>query len=214
MREIKKRLGEMLIEAGLIDGLQLSSALGQQRQWGGRLASILIDMGFIDERSIASVLEKKLGQKCISLKNRKIPAEALKIVNHDIATKYGILPLDFDKKSLTIAMSDPTDLKTIDELSFVFGLKIKPLLAIESNINKAIALHYTGITPKVIKHTIDTNKLPEDLQVTRFERTKPDTSHPPEIVIETLVEVLIEKGLITKEEITNKIWGKLRESQP
>jgi len=213
MGKIKKKLGEMLIEAGLLDEFQLSKALGQQKQWGGRLASILISMGFIDEKSIASVLEKKLGSQCMSLKGSKIPPEVLKLVNHDMAVKYCVLPLEFDKKTLTVAVSDPTDLKTIDELSFMLGLKIKPVLAIESSINSAIEQHYTGKTSRGKTHIADTRNLPEDIQLTRNEAPHIDKSCPPEILIEAIMEILIEKGLIKQEELSKKITRKLKRSQ-
>ena len=100
MEATKKKIGELLIEEGIIDQLHLSSALAQQRQWGGRLASILINMGIVNETKIAQTLEKKLNQKCISLKDLKIPPAALSMINHDIATKYGVLPIDIHNKVL------------------------------------------------------------------------------------------------------------------
>ncbi len=212
MGEDKKKLGEMLLDTGLIDESQLSSALEQQKQWGGRLASILIGMGFIDEQSIASVLEKKLGQKYISLENTEIPAEVLKIVNHDIAVKYSILPMDLDKKTLTVAMSDPTDLNATDELSFALGLKIKPVLAIESSINKAIQQHYSMGIAGGKKHVINTENLPKDMVLTRNEPLKPvKPSYSPKALIEALSEVLIEKGLIKEEELSNKLNKRLKQ---
>ena len=141
----KKRIGEILKEAGLIDEFQLATALGRQKEWGGRLASILINMGFVDEESVASVLEKQLGQKCLSLDNKEILPEALNTIKPDIVKKYCIMPIEFDQKTLTIATSDPTDLKTIDELSFILGVRIKPVLALESSIKRAIPRHYAGV---------------------------------------------------------------------
>src|SRR4030066_552331 len=142
----KKRIGEILKEAGLIDEFQLATALGRQKEWGGRLASILINMGFVDEESVASVLEKQLGQKCLSLDNKEIPPEALNTIKPDIVKKYCIMPIESDQKTLTIATSDPTDLKAIDELEFTLGTRIKPLLALEYSIKKAITQHYSEIT--------------------------------------------------------------------
>ncbi len=210
MGKVKKKLGDILMEAGLIDKFQLISALGQQRQWGGRFASTLVNMGFIDEKSVVSALEKQLGYKCISLENREIQPGALKIMKFDISEKYCIMPLDFDNETLTIAISDPTNLNTIDELSFILGVKIKPVLAIESSIKNAIAKHYTGVTPGGKKYTIDTEKLPENIQIISYEKAENDTLHPREIAIEALVEILIKKGLITKEELMNKIEKKIR----
>jgi type IV pilus assembly protein PilB len=216
MKKDTKKLGEMLMEDGLLDGYQLSAALGYQKQWGGRLASIIINMGFVDEKSIASALEKQLGKKCISLTDIKIPPDAINAVKHDIAVRYSIIPLDFDKRTLTVAMSDPTDLRAIDELSFIIGVRIKPILAVDSGINKAIAKYYAGTTVEDRKIRADKVKKPlEELEVTRNERTEErtrlQTPYPPEILIEALTEVLIEKGIITREKLTNKIREKLKQ---
>ena len=140
----KKRIGELLIDAGLIDEYQLTTAIGHQKQWGGRIVNILINMGLVDEKTVVSILEKQLGIKSISLEDTKISQKTLDKVKHDIAEKYCIMPIDIDNNKLSIAMSDPTDLQAIDELSFILGLNIEPLLASESGIRKAIAEHYTS----------------------------------------------------------------------
>jgi type IV pilus assembly protein PilB len=211
METAKKKIGEILVEAGLIDKFQLSSALGQQRQWGGRLASILIDMGFVDEKSVASELEKQLGVKCVSLKNREIPPEALKIVKHETAKKYCIMPIEFNNDALTLAMIDPTDLKVVDEISFSLGVKVKPVLAVESSITKAIAKHYTGSAPAGKKFTVDTHNLPEQMEIIRQDTPGQDNDiaqYSSETLIRSLLEALIEKKVITREDIIKKIRKK------
>ncbi len=220
MGEEKKRFGEILIEAGLINELQLSVALGEQKRWGGRLGSVIVKMGFASEESIASVLEKQLGQSCISLDERGIPPEVLKKVKVEIAKRYCIIPLEFDKGTLTIATSDPTDLRTIDELGFVLGLKVKPVLAIETGIKKAIARHYEGITvdSKLQKSVL---RSMESMELVGAEPGSPQPSNkgvspsvvPSEkretitskVVLEALLSLLFEKGLISREELMRKI---------
>ena len=240
MKPGKKRLGEMLTEAGVIDNMQLNSALGQQKQWGGKLGSVLIEMGFVDEQSIVSVLEKQLGVKCISLENSEIPQKALNAVKLDIAKKYCIMPLDVDKNTLSIAISDPTDVRTLDELSFILGVRIKPALAIESDIKNAIARYYEGVvhTGKTYKSTME--PMPSRMQIIRTETAAPFTEQnaedmqiergitfsPEEIsekstdqkrtfsetVVEALTAILLEKGIITKEELARKIKEKSSKS--
>jgi len=234
MNPQKKRLGEILIEAGIIDQLQLNSALGQQRQWGGKLGSVLIEMGFADEKSIASVLEKQLKIKCISLDDIEVMQKALNAVKLDMAKKYCIMPLDMDKNTLTIAISDPSDIKTLDELSFTLGVRVKPVLALESDIKNAIARHYEGTTFAGKKHKTAMEITPEKVQMVP---TEPDSlftgqtveniqyEHsamfaPEEIsagkpsdrketflktLVESLAAILIEKGIISKEELAKKI---------
>lgn len=224
MKDSKKKIGEILIEAGLIDELQLSSALGEQRQWGGRLCSILLKMRFVDEKAIASVLEKQIGQDCIPLEGREIPPGALKKVKFDLAKKYCIIPLNFDKGTLTIAMSDPTDLKTIDDLGFILGLRIKPVLALESGIKNAIAQHYEGIASEGKIYKGNTEDSAGDMEIVRIGTEKLSPALPedatfkekpaekkeitPKIMVEAVVAILIEKGLITKEELLKKVREK------
>jgi len=228
----KKRLGEMLIEAGVIDEMQLNSALGQQKQWGGKLASVLIGMGFVDEKAVVSVLEKQLNTRCTTLEDKEIPQKALNAVNLDIAKKYCLMPLDLDKNTLTIAMGDPTDMKTIDDLTFMLGLRIKPVLALESEIKKAIAYHYEGITAGGGKtHRAAMEKISETMQMVKTEPAGQATQaeviekrvelpeKPAEkkeitqkTVIEALIAILIEKKIITREELLRKSDEKARKN--
>jgi len=216
----KKRLGEMLLEAGLIDELQLNAALGQQRQWGGKLGSVLIKMGFVDEQNAASVLEKQLGVKCVSLENMEIPQRALQAIKHEIAKKYCIMPLDLDKNILSIAIADPTDVKTLDDLSFMFGVRIRPVLAFESDIKNAIARCYEGIIHAGKMHKVNLKNVTENMKITKTEPpTPPQTWAIPEksperkeittrVVIDALLSVLIEKKIITREELLRKLEEK------
>jgi len=213
----------MLIEAGLISEWQLNSALGQQNQWGGRLASVMVDMGFVDEKTVASLLEKQLGQSCVHLEETEIAADILKRMKIDIAKKYCIIPIDFDKGTLTVAMSDPTDLKTLDDLGFVLNMRIKPALALESDIKKAIARHYEGIITGSKVLPVRTIEPPREMHLmsdllevspplieplTPAEAPAEKKEITTKSVVEALVAVLIEKGLITKEEVFQKIKEK------
>jgi type IV pilus assembly protein PilB len=213
MKKVNKRIGEMLIEAGFINDFQLSSALGQQRQWGGKIATILIDSGFVDEKSVASVIEKQFGQNCLILEDREIQPEALEIVKCEIAQKYRIIPLELNKNILTLAMTDPTDIETIDELSFVLGVTIKPLLALESSIMSAIHKHYWGITIGDSENTLDMNKLSENMGITKnkmfeYHNISLPLSLLPKVVLETLLEVLTEPSV--KEKLINRLLKKFK----
>ncbi len=215
MTKDKKRLGEMLIEAGVIDTFQLSSALGEQKRWGGRLASTIINMGLTDDESVASILEKQLGEKCVSLENMEIQPEALSKMNVDMAEKYCVMPIEFSNKELILAISDPTDLNTIDELGFALSVEIKPVLALESGIKKTIAKHYRGIVSEGKTYKVDTKKLSEEMQVTSsHEPTELETLSSPDMLIECLIEVLLEKSVVTKEELLEKIRKKQMHREP
>lgn len=227
MDKEKKRLGQMLIEAKLIDEVQLKSALAEQTEWGGRLGSIIIKKGFVSEIDILSVIEKQLGLPCISLENIEKPADGiLKLVRVDVAKKFGIFPISLDGKTLSIAMSDPADLKTLDDIGFMLNVRIKPILALESDIKRAIEFHYEGNFSPGSSFRIDKEKLAEKISHTmpsnmEIEHAAPSpfnseanaTKSPKQdasqkIVIESIVDLLIEKGIFTKAELINRIRSK------
>lgn len=136
------RLGEALVQAGLIDEYQLKSALGQQRRWGGRLGKALIDLGFIDEATLLSFLSEKLKFSAVDLSRSKIAPKTFAAVPKRIAEKYMVVPVLIKdtpgKKTLVLAMADPTDLKAIDEIEFLTNYRIEPVVALESSIKKVI----------------------------------------------------------------------------
>lgn len=136
------RLGEALVQAGLIDEYQLKSALGQQRRWGGRLGKALIDLGFIDEATLLSFLSEKLKFSAVDLSRSKIAPKTFAAVPKRIAEKYMVVPILIKdtpgKKTLVLAMADPTDLKAIDEIEFLTNYRIEPVVALESSIKKVI----------------------------------------------------------------------------
>jgi type IV pilus assembly protein PilB len=212
MKKGQKKIGELLIEAGLIDEYQLASAIGEQRTGKGKLASILIRRGFVREEAVTSVLENQLGMKCVPLEGIKVAREALNKIAADIAEKYCVLPIDFDQQVLTLAMPDPTDLKSIDDLTFTLGLKIKPVLSLESSIKRAQARHYKEIFYEDDRLTADIETQSEYLDTARREQIRSPFELPtkPEIILDALSEILIEKGIITRSELTSRIRRKLK----
>jgi hypothetical protein len=144
----KKRLGEMLIEEGLISEHQLAAALGQLRQWGGKLGAELVSRNFITEEDLCSVLEKQLGITWLSLRDITISPEAVKTIKHETAKNYSIMPVAVDGPSCTVAIADPKDLEILDTLNFITGKEIKPVIATHSDIRWAIEKYYEGKVSK------------------------------------------------------------------
>ncbi len=137
-----KKLGELLLESGYIDEIQLAVALGKQKEYGLKLGSQLLKLGFVAERDLAAILREQLGIQWISLFDREIPREVLAVVPAEVALKYTVMPVAYDKKTITLATTNPNDLETMDSLAFKLGKKIKPLMALEFDIEKAIITHY------------------------------------------------------------------------
>ncbi|HZX97020.1 MAG TPA: hypothetical protein VFE90_21050 [Myxococcales bacterium] len=148
----RKRLGQLLTELGVIDEHQLQSALGHQKQWGGKLGAILVQKGFCSEDEVVSALTRHLGMPRVKLAEAKIDPRAQKCVTKQIAEKLHVFPYEISgagrSEVVTIAMSDPTDLSAVDQLAFHTGKRIKPMLAGEGEVLSAIQLHYGGVEEK------------------------------------------------------------------
>src|SRR5579862_6163182 len=142
----RKRLGQLLTELGVVDEHQLQSALGHQKQWGGKLGAILVQKGFCKEPDVVTALSKHLGMPAVRLADAKIDPRAIKYVSKQIAEKLHVFAYEVSgsgrSEVVTIAMSDPTDLSAVDQLAFHTGKRIKPMLAGDSEIVQAIGLHY------------------------------------------------------------------------
>jgi hypothetical protein len=140
----RKKLGEMLIEGGLIDPYQLKSALAHQRQWGGRIGANVVKLGFVTEDELVAFLSRTFNLPSVNMHAVKVPAQVIAAVPKDIAKKYGIVPLQVspDKKYITVAMSDPTNLLALDELTFLVNARVKPVIASDTGVEAAMHHYY------------------------------------------------------------------------
>ncbi|HUK65497.1 MAG TPA: hypothetical protein VLV17_01630 [Anaeromyxobacteraceae bacterium] len=142
---VKKRLGEMLIEAGVIDETQLHAALGHQRKWGGKLGQALLDLKLVSEPQIVSALSRKFGYEVANVAAlAKSPAleAVLKLVPRELALRQILLPVSCDASSLTVAMADPSNIAVVDELSFRTGRRIRIVLGGDREIAAAVRRLY------------------------------------------------------------------------
>ncbi len=143
----RKRLGEILLDAGVIDGTQLQAALGHQRRWGGRLGQALIDLKMASEEQIVSTLASKLGFERVPVESVEFGPGlelALRLVPHEFAERNQLLPYAADPASLWVAMADPTNMGVIDELAFRTGRNVKLSIAGDREIARAIRRLYLG----------------------------------------------------------------------
>jgi type II secretion system (T2SS) protein E len=137
------KLGEMLIEAGKLTPAQLEETLKSQVIFGGRLGTNLIEMGYLDEDDLVRFLSKKLGFPYATPEQlMAVSPEVIKLIPKEIAEKYKVIPLSRDKKRLTLAMLDPADLSVIDEISFVTGYYLMPVIAPELRLVLALEKYY------------------------------------------------------------------------
>ena len=147
------RLGEMLVKAGLITQDQLSKALAQQEVSGGRIGTNLVKLGFITEDEITSFLSRQYGVPSINLSHFEIDPQVVKLVPPEIAHRHLVIPINRTGSVLTVAMADPSNIFAIDDIKFMTGYKVEPVVAAESAIKSTINKYYdtTGEVEKLIK---------------------------------------------------------------
>jgi type IV pilus assembly protein PilB len=138
------RLGEILIKESLITQDQLDKALEFQRSNGGKLGSCLTKMGYITDDDITGVLSRQYGVPSINLKYYEIDPNVIKLIPQDTALRYQVIPLSRVGSVLTIAMTDPTNVFAMDDIKFMTGFNVEPVVASESAIAEAISRFYGG----------------------------------------------------------------------
>ncbi len=139
----KVRLGDLLVNEGLISREQLGNALRHQGQSGGRLGTNLVELGFVDERTLAGTLAKQLQIPAVTKAQlAKIPPEVLRLVPGPLAARLGVVPVRVDAGRLWLAMSDPTDREAADEIARLTKKPVRPLVAPDMLIQLALEQHY------------------------------------------------------------------------
>ena len=145
------RIGEMLVQQGRIDGVQLQSALAHQRRWGGKLGHAIVQLGFLPEQEMLESVGNQIGVPCVSLAAREIAPQVLRLVPARLIRSRKVLPIarlaEGRRGPLVVALADPADLGVLDEISFATGMDVRPALASERDIELAIARHLDGVAP-------------------------------------------------------------------
>src|SRR5688572_17584876 len=142
------RIGELLLKEKRITPEQLQEALNYQRQNGGKLGFNLIKLGFVKDDEITALLSKQYGVPSIALGQFDVDANVVKLVPSETALKYQIIPLSRSGATLTIAMTDPTNVFAMDDIKFMTGYNVEPVVASETAVGDAITKYYgkTGST--------------------------------------------------------------------
>jgi hypothetical protein len=137
------RLGELLVSHGLITSEQLEDALFAQKQFGGRLGTNLVELGFISDGELANVLSEQLKIPCAKPQLlASIPKEVIAKLPKNLASKYRAIPLRFHGGELHLAMADPQNFAQVDELAFALGVRVKPHVVTEVALNYALERYY------------------------------------------------------------------------
>lgn len=151
------KLGELLLKAKLITPDNLAAALKEQKQTGAKLGESLVKLGFVTEEDITETLSAQFGVPSINLTHFEIDSNVLKLVPADVARKYNILPVNKTGATLTIAMADPTNVFAMDDIKFMTGYNVEPVVASEIALQSAIDKHYGA------SHAIELKKVMEEM---------------------------------------------------
>jgi hypothetical protein len=137
-----KQLGELLTEAGLITKDQLQHALEVQKDKGGLIGQVLVDLGYVSEEAIAQVITAQYGFPYLPLENYEIDSEIVKIVPKNVAIQYCLIPVDKIGPNLTIAMANPLNSQAVEDIALLSGLYVQLFVSTATDIKKAIEKYY------------------------------------------------------------------------
>jgi len=234
MDQVKKKLGEILLETGLISDFQLQSALSYQRTWGGKLGSTLVALKFVREEDVLRVLAQKLHMIYVDLFEPEVSESVLQLVKPDVAKRYSVIPVAREGDELVLAMSDPLDAEACGAIQFATGLGVRPALALDSEIKSAIRKYYDHENV-VVERRRAALPVPAGVPAAEAERVQAQEPVPvraapvlPEIGpraqaaprpaeplaaapvdgaarrVDALIELLVERGLVTRAELQRK----------
>src|SRR5579872_246126 len=146
---VAKRIGELLVEGGILSQSQLEQALFAQRKDGRKLGQLLIELGLVSEVQLTQTLSRQLSVAWVSLYHVDFSRSLLNLVAREIAEKYSLVPIFVRRvrkqgETLYVAMDDPTNEAAIEEVSRAASLPVKPMIACPSDIRNAIRVYYLG----------------------------------------------------------------------
>jgi type IV pilus assembly protein PilB len=136
------RIGDLLLKEKRITPAQLQEALNYQKTNGGKLGLNLVKLGFVTDDEITSLLSKQYGVPSINLAQFEIDSSVIKLIPADTAQKYQIVPLSRSGATLTIAITDPTNVFAMDDIKFMTGYNVEPVVASETAVTEAIKRYY------------------------------------------------------------------------
>jgi CheY-like chemotaxis protein len=147
MMQRRKRFGEILVDARVLNEAALGKALERQKATGKRLGEVLEEMGIISDRDVVLILSRQFNCKTVSnISKHPFSEEVLGLIDCDTALEKGIFPLKVEGKSLYLAITNPLDLETLDTVSFQTGLRVIPYLTTPAEVQEAIRKHYIKVS--------------------------------------------------------------------
>src|SRR5215211_5669450 len=155
------RIGELLLKEKRITPDQLQQALNHQKANGGKLGHNMVRLGLVKDDEITALLSRQYGVPSINLSQFEIDAAVIKLIPADTAQKYEIVPLSRSGATLTIAITDPTNVFAMDDIKFMTGYNVEPVVASETAVTEAINKYYAATpTPRAVEKKAEKKKEP------------------------------------------------------
>ncbi len=151
---MSEKIGDLLVKRGIITPDQLEKALKEQKDKGGKLGSALTKLGLLKESELLQFLSEQYSVPSIKLTEFEIDPDVLKIIPSEVAQKYSVMPLSIKNSNLIVAMVDPSNIFALDDIKFLTGYRVEPLIAAESAILESIDSHY-GTTTAGLDNLLD-----------------------------------------------------------
>ncbi|MFQ5703397.1 MAG: type IV-A pilus assembly ATPase PilB [Gemmatimonadales bacterium] len=187
-----ERLGDLLVREGLITREQLQQALAEQKGTGMRLGYTLVKLGFVEETEITKMLARQYRMPAVDLSRFEVDKRIVKIVPTEVAVKHTVLPLKREGRTLTVAMSDPTNMSVVDDLKFITRYDIFPVIAGEYTLRMAIEKYYEQ-TDAQLQNILKDIEEEDELEVIEEEE---DEEAPTQVADDAPVVKLI-NGILT-----------------
>ncbi len=215
------RIGEQLIRTGLVTRDQLNHALELQKDLGGRLGKILLKMGVVPESQLLKHLARQLEVELFDLQGRTVPLKLLNLLPLRVMREKKIVPVSLKDDVLTLAMADPQDCDTIEDVRFETGKKVKPVLAGESEIDQVLVKLPFPQEESLLEEEMGEKELEETAAPAAGSQSAPQPATPaplealmrlpPRIKTDALIDVLLQKGVISKESLERALRERIRE---
>ena len=199
------RIGELLLKEKRITATQLQGALDHQKQHGGRLGANLVTLGFVKDEEITALLSKQYGVPSIALSQFEIDPAMVKLVPAETARKYQIVPLSRVGATLTIAMTDPTNVFAMDDVKFMTGYNVEPVVASETAVLESIDKYYGPSGPQTGGRGGQTTTVPTATGESALDMATRSLTEMPQVLVDGGdVEVLDDLEEISAEMLTRQ----------
>lgn len=192
----RKRLGDMLVDAGVITIEQLGDGLAKQKELKLRLGETLIELGYTTEDEIIEALHQQMGFPIAHIREAKLAQEVINLIPENLVRKHNVLPFEVDEENpniLRVAMADPLDIIAVDDISIVTNMQIEPMVASMSDVQFGIERYYGN--EQAAKMADAYTKERREQQATRNKGHEEDRSDVDDAPIVVLVNKIVEQAV-------------------